>query len=375
MLSAILRCCIVAALAYELCGCSVPGTRTPYAPETASRRALGSGQMLYAYSPNEKARVATYAADASGSVSPASMLQGTQAQLVGGKMNDFGGGIDVASDGTLYVLDGVRGELLTFAPGATGNQAPLRVARLPRAKKIYPLYPHYGGLALDTAGSFWTADRTTGNLLRFALDASGNVQPTYTLKPKVEENELVPGVAATVASDGLGNIWCVCQPDDLALQLYCITEYHVAGVARPHLVRSFYGIYGDLATQIPPDVLHVDPHANTVYVGTWTPDWILEYPANTPTGPAPKARIIAGSKTTLDAQPTAITTDAAGNVYVALASRIAVFAKGAAGNHAPNPLRRSAPAIRRLPPLAGGEAPQRPVARSMPPRWHCARLI
>lgn len=337
MFRRILAIALAAMLAQTLSGCSGPNARVPDVPSAANVRARSAlnGETLYAYSPNEKARVALYPAGASGSVSPRSMLQGRKTQLVGGKMNNFGGGIDVAPDGTLYVLDGVRGELLTFAPGATGNQAPLRVAMLPRAKKTYPLYPRYGGLALDETGSFWTADRTTGNLLRFPLNATGTVQPTYTLKPEVEENHLVPGVAATVASDGLGNIWCVCQPDDLALQLYCITEYRVAGLDRPRLVRSFYGIYGDLATQIPSGVLHVDPHTNTVYVGTWTPDWVLEYPATTPSGPAPKARIIAGSKTTLDAEPTAITTDASGNVYVALASRIAVFGKNAAGNAAP----------------------------------------
>lgn len=305
------------------------------APPAPVATASPGVSLLYAYSPDDKALLATYPATANGNVVPSSILAGPKTTFSGGTNNEFGGGIAVQPDGTLYVLDGTRAKLLTFAPGSKGNAAPSGIAALPPNSGRSFHVPQYAGFALDTQGNFWTTDRSNGNLVRFPLGNAGRLKPSYTLKPEVQENVLVHGVASTVAADGLGNIYCVCQPNDLTLQLYCITEYRVAGVSTPKLVRSYYGLYGNLDTQIPSSVLYVDPRTQIAYVGIWTPNAILEYPSNAPSGPAPKPNIIFGTKTQLTGAPAAIATDAQGSVYVAEGSSILVFAKNAAGNVAP----------------------------------------
>jgi hypothetical protein len=314
-----------------LCACN--GTSTVATVPVAS--ATPGGVTLYAYSPDDAPSVVTYPAWKGGRLSPSSILSGSKTKFVGGKSNVFGGAISVAADGTLYVLDAMRAKVFTFAPGAKGNTAPTRVESLPQDKGARFGAPQYGGFALDSNGNFWTANRFSGELERFPLAAAGWVKPSVSLVPQVQEGpKLTAGVASTVASDGRGNIYCVCQPRALFLQLYCITEYNVAS-ATPKLVRSFYGILGSLDTQIPSNVLHVDANTKRVYEAIWTPAAVVEYPADAPSGPAPAPRVIGGPATTLNAVPAAITTDSHGDVYVAQGSTILVFAANASGNVAP----------------------------------------
>src|SRR5262249_46181811 len=148
-------------------------------------------------------------------------------------------------------------------------------------------------------------------------------------------NGLGKGSAATVAGDGAGNIFCSCQAHDLALQLYGITEYDATG-SKPKLVRSFYGIFGNLGNQIPSAVLHIDPVTQTIYVGFYTPAFVIALPVNSKSGKAPSPRIIGGVNTTLFKEVASLTTDAAGNLYVAAGSTIAVFGPKASGDVAPN---------------------------------------
>jgi len=304
---------------------TVPGpTQTP-AAQTA----------LYAYSPDGPGALLAYPASARGRTPPTSILAGPKTTFVGGKANLFGGGISIAADGTTYVFDAMRARVLTFAAGSRGDVAPSHVERLPPNDNVRLKAPQYAGFALDGLGNFWTVDRSNGNIDRFRIGGDGDVMPGLTFKPSVLAwTKFVPGVASTVASDEAGNIYCICQPDDLILQLYCITQYDVTH-GDPKLVRSFYGILGNLDTQIPSTVLHVDPHTKKVYVGIWTPAAVVEYPSDAPSGPAPRPNVIGGTLTTLDSVPAAITTDARGRVFVAQRSAVAVFSAGASGNVRP----------------------------------------
>jgi sugar lactone lactonase YvrE len=325
------RYLVLAGILLLLSACGNSSTTVPVSGPTQTP----SSGVLYAYSPDGEASVATFPGTARGTVSPSTLLAGARTTFVGGRANLFGGGISIAPNGTLYVFDAMRARVLTFAAGARGNAAPTRVERLPQNGNVSLKVPQYAGFALDGAGNFWTVDRTNGNIVRFPLGGSGPASASLTFKPSVRQGrKLVAGVASTVASDGEGYIYCVCQPDDLALQLYCITEYAVTGNA-PTLVRSFYGIWGNLDTQIPSTVLHVDPHTKMVYVGTWKPAAVFEYRSDAPSGPAPRPNVIGGRATGLDSVPAAITTDSDGNVYVAQRSTILVFAASAGGNVKP----------------------------------------
>jgi hypothetical protein len=304
-------------------------------PVEFGAQAAASQSNLYVYSPDGVGALLTYPPTARGATSPSTILSGSNTKFVGGTTNLFGGGISIASDGTIYVFDATRALVLTFAAGSHGNAAPASVERLPTNDNAQLKIPQYAGFALDTAGNFWTADRTNGNLDEFRLGGKGAVKALTIFKPSVREGKkFVPGVASTVASDGEGNIYCICQPNSLFLQLYCITQYDVTGAA-PKLLRSIYGILGNLDTQVPATVLHVDPRTKTAYVGIWKPAAVVEYPADAPSGPAPAPHVIGGVLTTLDAVPAAVTTDSLGRVYVAQGSAIAVFAAGATGNVRP----------------------------------------
>lgn len=315
-----------------LCACNGNPAAQPIPGPTPTPAA----DALYVFSPDRDALLATYPASAAGSVSPASVLDGSKTQFDGLKRDSiFGGGISIAAEGTTYVLDAMRARVLTFAPGSRGNVAPLHVERLPRNDGVSLHVPQYAGFAVDTSGGFWTVDRSNGNIDRFPLGGSGSVKATTSFKPTVlEGHTFVPGVGSTVASDGMGNIYCVCQPDDLVLQLYCITKYDVTG-STPKLLSSVYGILGNLDTQIPSTVLHVDPRTKIAYVGIWTPAAVLEYPSDAPSGQARLSKYISGRRTTLDSVPAAITTDAQGRVYVAQRDAVLVFDANAGGNVRP----------------------------------------
>ncbi|HEY1976403.1 MAG TPA: hypothetical protein VGG89_07660 [Candidatus Baltobacteraceae bacterium] len=314
-----------------LCACGNSQTSPTIVPPPTP-----AANTLFVFSPDRDAELATYPASAKGSSTPSSVLDGSKTLFDGLKKDSiFGGGISIEVDGTIYVLDAMRARVLTFAPASRGNTAPLLVERLPQNDGVSLHVPQYAGFALDNNGGFWTVDRSNGNIDRFPLGVGGRVKATTTFKPSVlEGHQFVPGVASTVASDGMGNIYCICQPDDLVLQLYCITKYDVTG-SKPKLVSSIYGILGNLDTQIPSTVMHVDPRTKIVYVGIWTPTAVLEYPADAPSGQARMTKYISGPRTTLDTVPAAITTDATGAVYVAQREGILVFGPSASGNVKP----------------------------------------
>ena len=332
-----------ALLALLVAGCAGPGigaSAMPASPIGAAIQAHSSGQELFAYAPDGKGLVARYSAGASGRVSPSALLAGSNTNFAGGSANLFGGAIEIESGGTLYVFDATRALLLTFGPRAggdvaRGNVAPERVEHLPPNSNLKLNIPQYSGFAPDSLGNFWTVDRSDGHILRFPLSAKGAVQPTATLIPNIDTPQGInQGTASTVVGDGSGHIFCSCQDHDLALQLYAISEYDVKP-ATPKLIRSFYGILGDLDSQFPSSVMYVDTVTQTIYLGIYRPAAVIAYPVATRTGHAPPPRLIGGVATMLDTVPASLTTDTGGNLYVAQGSNILVFAPKASGNIKP----------------------------------------
>lgn len=307
---------------------------------SATLSAAPAKPMLYAYSPNgTSGNLAAYDASSNGSVKAASVLSGPETKFAGGSGYLYGGGIEIGSDGTLYAFDGMEGVLRTFAPGkngavAKGNVAPKRVEVLPQNANKKLNIPQYGGFAADTKGHFWTADRSTGQMVEFPMLQKGRVKAIATIWPQYNTpSGRGKGRASTVADDGHGVVYCSCQAWDMALQLYGISEYDMTG-ANPKYVRSFYGIFGNFGNQIPSTVIRPDPARNTVYVGYYKPAYVAAYALDAD-GAAGRARIIGGFSTGLDSNVGALTTDASGNLYIGINSSVLVFGSKDKGNVKP----------------------------------------
>jgi hypothetical protein len=310
-------------------GCAGNAAPAIPGPQTAAARPGGSVATLYAYSPVGHALLATYASGLSGSSSPLTILAGKKTGFFGGKTNYGGGGVRVAADGTVYVLDGMRAKLSVFAPGASGNTAPIRTARLPANSNKASHVSQYVGFALDAAGGFWTVDRSNGTMLRFLLSGKGDITPSETFQPKIASPKgNQEANASTVADDGAGNIYCMCVNHDLLLQSFGVTTYAVNSAGKPALTRSFYGAPGDLDSQFPSSILWVDPVKRQIYLGITGPNFVAAFPTSA-SGKDFSPRIIGGKKTKLGTTPNAnigsLATDAQGTLYVAIGSTILAF--------------------------------------------------
>lgn len=310
------------------------------AARPAAARIAESDATLYAYSPVGHALLAAYRSGLSGPSSPLSILAGRKTGFFGGKTNYGGGGVRVAADGTIYVLDGMQAKLSVFAPGASGDIEPVRTARLPANSNKTAHVSQYVGFALDAGGGFWTVDRSNGTMVRFLLSGKGDIKPTQTFQPEIASpNGNQEANASTVADDGAGNIYCMCVNHDLLLQSFGVTTYAVNAAGKPAFTRSFYGAPGNLDSQIPSSILWVDPVKRRIYIGITGPNFVAAYPTSV-SGGAGKPRIIGGKKTMLGTTPNAniasLATDAQGTLYVAIGSTILAFDAEARNDVRPN---------------------------------------
>ncbi|MEO9170978.1 MAG: hypothetical protein ABI282_07030 [Candidatus Baltobacteraceae bacterium] len=315
-------------------------TTLPSLSTTLAENNAAKAPLLYTYSTAGSGLIAGYLADQGGKVVAQSILAGTKTRLAGGAGYFFGGGVEFASDGTLYVFDALKGKLLTFAPAkdgsvAHGNVAPLRTELLPsNADSRLEIAP-YAGFAQDTKGHFWTVDKTNGKLVEFPMAGNGTVQPLASVQPKFASPKGIgEGTAQTVADDGKGNIFCSCESHTLSFESFGITQYAATG-SKLVFVSSFYGIAGSLDGQLPPEVLHVDAVTQTIYLGLFRPNAVIAFPVSTPTGHAPPPRIIGGPNSMLAGNVASISTDSIGRIYVADNSTVAEFPRNASGDVTP----------------------------------------
>lgn len=120
--------------------------------------------------------IAIFAAGASGNVAPLRTICGDKTQLTG-----LIGGIAVDSAGYIYVADAPE-SILVFAPGASGNVAPVRVINGSNTGLATPI-----GIALDAAGHLYVANETAsagpvpGSITEYAPGASGNAAPVAAI--------------------------------------------------------------------------------------------------------------------------------------------------------------------------------------------------
>jgi hypothetical protein len=306
------------------------GRIAPSLPELTSQLARGTaaatGPTLYAFTSLQTPLVASYTLPASGTVSPKTVIVGSATHLTSGTSNS--GGVAVAGN-TIYVLDGVRSQLLVFASDATGNVAPLRAAFLPRGM--------YSGIALDGNGNFWSAEWNSRTMQRFSLAGRGWLKPSVTIAPQLDTPiGMLRAATTTVAWHG-SDLYCVCVVLNGGRQAIGVTEYRVTPSGKSTLVKSYYDFLGPALPELPPSMMHVDERSGDVYAAGVLPFYgVFAWYAGQKSGSVHKRlKTIYGTSTGL-ANIESLTTDDHGWLYVATPQGIEVFNPEANGNVKPD---------------------------------------
>jgi hypothetical protein len=304
-----------------LVGCTAESIPTRAVEPMLPVRSYITNPIVSAFSP-EKALIASYAIGGSNDEKPIAVLKGSQTQL------STGNGMAVDGDGTLYVVTqatdshGAFTQLLVFAPGAHGNTAPIRTARL-----LGRLIPGYAvGLALDGHGNFWLS--AIGRLLRYPTNATGAAKPNASIAVHlVTPDGLMPANSSNVALDSAGNIYAACAVVFQGAQASGISEYELEPTGKAKLIRSFYDLN---LPEVPAGSIAIDG-AGTIYLASSLPNTgVFAYVASTKSGNAHYTRRFTGP---FGMMVISLTTDVRGNVYVAAdSSRIMVFGPTANGH-------------------------------------------
>ena len=128
----------------------------------------GKGQVSVQQSTN----ILTFAATAHGNVAPLSRLEGFKTQLGSAGIDDWGvSGIKYDSQDRLVVCTHyLKPRLLTFAPGAHGNVAPISSLFVPGCSSI----------TLDPQDNIYVAFKDS--ILVYASGSTGSAQPIRTIR-------------------------------------------------------------------------------------------------------------------------------------------------------------------------------------------------
>ena len=262
-----------------------------------------------------------YATAASGNTAPQTTILG------GGNSTGLYGPAGVALDtaGRLYVAN-CCGQILVFAPGATGEAAPISTIGGDSTGLAYPT-----GIAFDAKGNLYVSNRVAGpSITGYAAGATGNIAPITTIAG---------------ANTGLGSPTGIAF--DASGRLYVANGANVASPAGKILIYAA-GANGNVApidttagsnTGLnAPTWIALDAAGNLYVTNvTWTSGMfsITVYAAGAHGNAAP-IRTIAGSNTGLNGAA-GLALDGVGNLYVANsgANSVTVYAAGATGNAAP----------------------------------------
>lgn len=152
--------------AFLLGGCATGYNGATVAPPTLPIHGNAThNTLIYALSP-ANARIVEFDIDSKGSSKPARRIVGSRTLLTGAT------GLQVDTDGTIYVLKTNPTELLVFASDAHANASPERIIRLKGTDPNLTM-----GLALDGSGNAWVADAATNQLLCYKVTGKGSTSP------------------------------------------------------------------------------------------------------------------------------------------------------------------------------------------------------
>lgn len=129
---------------------------------------------------NAPAAILEFAAGSNGNCAPTRSIQGPDTQLGTsisvGTPTPLIAGIAFDSSGDLFVAATQGNAILVFAPGASGDAAPIRSIRGPTTTLNGPRQ-----IAFDSGGNLWVANRTGNSVIAFAPGASGDAPPIVTI--------------------------------------------------------------------------------------------------------------------------------------------------------------------------------------------------
>jgi sugar lactone lactonase YvrE len=182
------------------------GTATPIGSIPSNTTTMMSAPDGLAISPSgqivvgeDGGAVATYSADASGTVAPEYYIAGNLTKLNAAESV-------AASSSGIYVFNpgNLNGPpILIFSPTATGNVAPIGSL----GGSLTGITGFIGGIATDSSGNFYVTntDINAGSVLVFAPTATGNVAPARTIAGTSTELGALGGIQV----DAVGNIYVI----------------------------------------------------------------------------------------------------------------------------------------------------------------------
>lgn len=308
-----------------LVGCqSAHGMLAPNSAGTSvlNQAAMAGNSSKIVVAVHRRDAVLTFPANGNGNIHPMSVLSGPQTEL------DLPGGVFVDSNGYLYVTTEYQCTTCStpavniYAPGASGNQAPVRQIVGDKTGLAEP-----SGLALDSQGNIYVAN--DGWITVYAPSANGNAVPVRTIVGANTELDFPQGLA--INSNG---VVAVANAGSNALTLYAAGA---DGNAAPIAI-----IQGEATRLDGPWSVAFDEKGN-IYAtsflnGRRDKGWnVVEFSANANGNQRP-TRTIQGP-TTLIRNPGGLAVDAKGRIYVSNDSKnaasVTVYAPHARGNIAP----------------------------------------
>ena len=256
--------------------------------------------------------ITVYAPGASGNVAPIRTLPSTFNTKINGPV-----AVALDSAGYIYVAAAGNPSILVFPPGASGNWFPARTIGGTSTRINSPT-----GVALDSADNLFVADFNTNSILVFPPGANGNVAPARTIGGVSTGLNSPTGVAL----DSAGNLYVTNRNGA------SITVYPPAATGNMPPARTISGTNTELTF---PLGVALDGTGN-LYVTNLVVNSILVFPAGA-TDNVPPLRTISGTNTGLSS-PTGVVLDNAGNLYVTNnnVNSITVYPPGASGNVPPS---------------------------------------
>jgi sugar lactone lactonase YvrE len=280
-------------------------------PSVASRVAFGTIAVS-----DQSNAVLTFAPGSSGNVAPLTDITGAATGL------STPGGIGFDRRGNLYVANTNAPSITGYAPNATGNVAPIVTIAGSNTTLNQPI-----GLAVTPAGAIWVANDGGTDLLEFAAGAVGNVAPTRTIAGASTGLTRAIGLALTV--DGKG-VW-VTDLGSSGTAAEREFSTHANGNVSPIATiaggqAQLDGAYG----------VAVARDGSVVFSNLNTPSAVLRFGPHARGNHSPGS-VITGSNTGLN-QPTLLGLNPVGEIWVPnyAANSATRYPANAAGNHAPD---------------------------------------
>jgi hypothetical protein len=236
-------------------------------------------------------------------------------------------GVAAGSDGDVFVANAGADSITEYAPGASGDVAPITTIAGAQTGLASP-----SGVAIS-GSSLWVTDATTNTVEEFTVGADGNVLPIRAIYGS--RTRLDNPVSVFLGGQLDASLWVVNDPAQGSASVEELDPFD-AGNERP-VIRIAGARTGLSDPRAVVDVIgkSIVGRIAVANAGSNTITEYLDFPVGSGADLAPVASI-SGAATTLD-QPAALGLDAVGHLSVANAGSgdLLTFTRGAHGDQAP----------------------------------------